>query len=316
MLVINKNTIQNIPIIGSLLTKTYRLLKYRIINNPFLELYFYINSIINTTSSVTNKNRSPLLIVSLTTIPERIDRVYLGIESLLRQTVKPDHIILWLNESIFNDDVLKFGKSTTRRLLKQKKRGLKIEYCKDLRSFTKIIYTLKEYPEAIVVSADDDIFFPKNWLKELYESYLKNPEYVHCHMARSIRKENDNKLLPYEQWLSHYDNFQGPSNNIFPYTGHGCLFPPNSLHAEVFNDKAFLDLCPNHDDAWFKAMTMMNDVKTMRVKNISRISHSIRGTQQKSLSNINILGSQFDPQVEAVFNKYDLFKYLDDKDPV
>jgi hypothetical protein len=185
-----------------------------------------------------------------------------------------------------------------------------------LRSFTKIIYTLKEYPEAIVVSADDDIFFPKNSLKELYESYLKNPEYVHCHMARSIRKENDNKLLLYEQWLSHYDNFQGPSNNIFPYTGYGCLFPPNSLHMEVFNDKVFLDLCPNHDDAWFKAMTIINDVKTMRVKNISRHPHSIRGTQQKSLSNINIVGSQFDPQVEAVFNKYDLFKYLDDKDPV
>lgn len=38
------------------------------------------------------------------------------------------------------------------------KRGLEIKYCKDIRSYTKIFYTLKEFPNALVVTSDDDIF--------------------------------------------------------------------------------------------------------------------------------------------------------------
>ena len=256
-----------------------------------------------------------MLIVSLTTTPERIDRVYLAIETLLHQSIKPDYIILWLNESIFNDEYLRTKNSSTNKLFNQTKRGLKIEYCKDIRSYTKIIYTLKQYPEAIVVSADDDLYFPKHWLEELYNSYINNPNYIHCYMARSIRKSRDNKLLPVWQWLAHYDNFLGPSYNVFPYTGHGCLFPPHSLHQEVFNEKVYLELSPNHDDAWFKAMTILNGVKTMRMKRESSHFQSIRNTQSKSLGSINMDDGQFDPQVEAIFTKYDLMKYIDENDP-
>jgi len=46
-----------------------------------------------------NTDRRPAeLIVSLTTIPERIGKVHLGIDCLLRQSVRPDRVILWLNE--------------------------------------------------------------------------------------------------------------------------------------------------------------------------------------------------------------------------
>lgn len=314
-MIINKKIIQNIPVVGNLITKIYRLLKYKLINNPLLEFYYHICSIIRKTTGVTIDKRTPLLIVSLTTIPERIDRVYLVIETLLQQSVKPDYLILWLSESDFSDEYLKSKNRATRRLLKQENRGLKIEFCKDIRSYKKIIYTLKRYPEAIVVSADDDLYFPKNWLKELYESYIENPEYVHCHMARSIKKSTENSLLPHYQWLGYFDKFQGPSKNIFPGTGAGCLFPPGSLHPEVFNEKVFLKISLYHDDAWFKAMTLLNGFQTKRVKPISTHPQSIRKTQSKSLRTVNIEQGQFEPQIEAIFKKYDLYQYLDDKDP-
>jgi len=133
-LIVNKNVIQNIPVVSNLLTKIYRLLKYKLINNPLLEYYYNICSIIRKTSGVTIDKRTPLLIVSLTTIPERIDRVYLAIETLLQQSVKPDYLILWLSESDFSDEYLKSTNHATRRLLNQKNRGLKIELCKDIRS--------------------------------------------------------------------------------------------------------------------------------------------------------------------------------------
>jgi len=312
----NKSKIKNIPVIGNIATKIYQLLKYRIIINPLLEYYYHVCSIIRKTTGVTIDKHNPLLIVSLTTIPTRITRVYLAIESLLQQSVKPDNIILWLSETDFNNEYLKSTNRATRKLLKQKKRGLNIEYCKDIRSYKKIIYTLKQYPDAIVVSADDDLYYHKNWLKELYDSYLKNPEYVHCHMARSIKKKTENSLLPYYQWLGYFDKFQGPSINIFPGTGAGCLFPPGSLHPEVFNENMFLKISPYNDDAWFKAMTLMNGVLIKRLKQNYKHPQSIRRTQSISLKTVNIEQGQFDPQVEAVFKKYDLYQYLDDYDPV
>ena len=43
-----------------------------------------------------NGKRKDEIVVSLTTYGNRIHEVYLTIESLLHQTVKPDRIILWL----------------------------------------------------------------------------------------------------------------------------------------------------------------------------------------------------------------------------
>ena len=47
---------------------------------------------------VTTEKRDTRLIVSLTSFPARIKTVHQTINTLLRQTVKPDHIILWLSE--------------------------------------------------------------------------------------------------------------------------------------------------------------------------------------------------------------------------
>ena len=48
----------------------------------------------------TNK-RKPLLIVSLTSFPERINLAHITISTLLNQSLEPDKIILWLAEEQF-----------------------------------------------------------------------------------------------------------------------------------------------------------------------------------------------------------------------
>ena len=49
-------------------------------------------------SGITKKKRGREVILSLTTIPDRITKTWITIESLLRQSCKPDQIILWLAE--------------------------------------------------------------------------------------------------------------------------------------------------------------------------------------------------------------------------
>lgn len=287
---------------------------YVFLKNKSIEIYYDCNSILSKTVGITAVKRDPPLIISLTTIPERINRVYLAIETLLKQSLKPDYLILWVKKTDFALEDLYNKNRYTRKLTYQIKRGLQIEFCEDLFSYSKIIHSLEKYPKAIIVTADDDLYYSKYWLKELYESYIMNPEYVHCHMARHIIKSSKNSLLTLTQWSKNKVKLQRPSFNNFPYSGAGCLFPPQSLHPEVFNVKVFLKISPYCDDAWFKAMTILNNVKSKQVSSSSSKLRIIPGTTSKTLVSINIGKGQFDGQIEKIFRKYDLFKYLDDYD--
>ncbi len=100
-----------------------------------------------------------------------MDKIYITLESLFRQTIRPDRIILWLADEQYPDK-----KAVEMRLKKYKKLGLEIQYCDDLRSHKKYFYTMKKYPEAIVITADDDIIFSEDMLEKLLKTYLKYPE--------------------------------------------------------------------------------------------------------------------------------------------
>ena len=184
---------------------------YREVKYIGIENYYRFNALFSKRVGVTQAKRNPPLTVSLTTIPERIHKVHLCIESLLRQSCKPDYLILWV--SIPEEKIPK-------KLDRLKKRGLQIKFCKDIRSYKKIIYTLKENPQSIIVTADDDIFYPKDWLKQLYDAYQREPQYIHCHRAHLMIKDPGGKLKKYKEWNSGAPGIQGPLLLLFP-NGHG-----------------------------------------------------------------------------------------------
>ena len=187
--------LKNIPVLGKILIKIYGFVR-----NQSIESFYHYNAQFNRTIGVTDTKRNTPIIVTLTTIPERIDRVYLAVETLLKQSIKPDRLILWVKKSDFSLEKLSNKNRYTKKLIQQKLRGLQIEFCEDLFSYSKIIHTLKKYPDAIIVTADDDLYYKKHWLKELYESYLINSDYIHCHMARYIIKASSNSLQTVFNW--------------------------------------------------------------------------------------------------------------------
>jgi len=213
-----------------------------------IENYHRVNALFSKRVGVTQAKRNPPLTVSLTTIPERIHKVHLCIESLLRQSCKPDYLILWV--SIPEEKVPK-------KLARLKQRGLQIKFCKDIRSYKKNIYTLKENPQSIIVTADDDVFYPKDWLKQLYDAYQREPQYIHCFRAHLMIKDSDGKLKKYKEWNTLDSGIQGPSLHLFPNGMCGVLYPPHSLSEEVLNEEVFMRLSPYHDDAWLKAMSLL-----------------------------------------------------------
>ena len=81
--------------------------------------------------------RDEMYVLSLTSFPGRIDDVWIAVECLLRQTFKPDKIILWLAIGQFPDKV------TPDSLKKLESRGLEVKFCEDdLRAHKKYSYIL------------------------------------------------------------------------------------------------------------------------------------------------------------------------------
>ena len=146
-------------------------------------------------------NRSPRsekIIVSLTSYKPRINDVKYTIYSLLNQTFPPDKLILWLDEDSFP----KREKNLPPDLLKLRNFGLTIDWCENLRPYKKLIPALEKFPDDIIVTADDDIFYRSDWLKILYDEHLKNPDCVIAHRAHRIRFDTQGNIFPYRLWNS------------------------------------------------------------------------------------------------------------------
>ena len=240
------------------------------------------------------------IIISLTSFPERIDEVPYTIYSLLNQSLKPSKVVLWLAIDEFPNK----EKDLPEKLLNLKNNGLSIGWCNNLKSFKKLIPSLKEYPSNIIVTADDDIFYRKDWLKSLYDAYLNNPNSIICSRGRKIKFKNKT-LDKYENWELCKTQEDASYLNLMTGIG-GVLYPPNSLNNNVFDYDLACEICPDADDLWFWAMAVINKTKTVIIefqKLVSlNISRDLRLTNKKRLFDSNI--KKNDAQVENILNNF------------
>lgn len=246
------------------------------------------------------------IIVSLTTYGKRIHDVAFTIESIMQQSMKANRIVLWLDYSFE-------GKQLPRYLQYQQKRGLEIAYCKDLRSYKKLIPALHRYPDAAIITVDDDVLYEPDLLEHLIVPYLENPHYIFCHRFHKISFDEKGQVLPYIQWQLHCKD-EMPSHLNFATGVGGILYPPHSLDKEVTNEDVFMDKCKYADDIWFKAMAIKKGTLVKKVFSRTELSEDYlinAAVQDISLCQINTKGDMMnDKQFKAVFTKYNLYDKL------
>ena len=231
---------------------------------------------------ITSEKRNPQVIVSLTTYPARINTVYKTISTLLTQTVKPDKVVLWLASPQFS------GITLPQNLIRLEEFGLEIKWVKkDIRSFKKLIPSLKEYPNDIIITADDDIFYPENFVENLYNAYLANPEYIHANRAFMIKKRMNGKLYIKSRNYQ-YNSTYLPSFKNELMSGYGTLFPPHSLADIATDDNVFMEVMPTNDDIWAWGMAVLKGTKIMVSKNGYKLKLlEDRTVQQFALKDMN-----------------------------
>jgi hypothetical protein len=155
--------------------------------------------------------------------------------------VRPDRIILW----IARKDIDRLPKA----IQDLKRHGLEIREAEDVGPYTKIIPTLRAFPDAFIVTADDDIDYARAWLADLIAAWDGQNRQIVFHRGHAIALDTDGRPLPYREWTF---SIPGPSEaaNLFPTGVGGVLYPPGSLSRETLDSATFMRLCPRADDIW------------------------------------------------------------------
>jgi hypothetical protein len=275
--------------------KFYSLVRFliRITSNVILPLYFRLTSS-NVYYSIEKIDKNyPRIIVSLTSFPARIHRVSMVVESILRQDMKPDMIVLWLSKNQFND-----LNNVSYSLKKLQKRGLSIRFVDDdLRSHKKYFYAFQEFPDDYVLTIDDDIIYNSKVVSSLIELSHEYPDSICCNVAQKISYK-DGEIMNYINWKNIKEKSE-PSYNILAIGAGGILYPPNSLSPELFEVEIFKKLCFNADDIWLNFMAKLFRTKVVK-SDLNSLYLPVINFNNTTLHSVNVMNGLNDLQLNLV----------------
>ena len=253
--------------------RVYSLLRHivTIIANIVLPAYFYVTRGCKSYRLEPTQKTHGRIIVTLTSFPVRTPRLWLVIETILRQTVKPDMIVLWLSLKQYQgwDDVPK-------SLKRLQSRGLTIRLVQeDYRSHKKYYYCLGAYPDDHIITIDDDIIYDTHLVERLLQEHIANPNAVIANKTHRIGFDTDGNILPYNQWER--DIFDG--HDLFAVGAGGTFYPAHCMDDMASDIDLAMKLTPTGDDIWLNAM--------LRLKHTKIIHASYHFIEQLSVLNLN-----------------------------
>lgn len=238
-----------------------------------------------------NRTKKHDVIVSLTSFPARIGYVYMTIESLLRQSVLPEKIILWLSKKQFPMETM-----VPARLKCLQNEVFQIRYVDgDIRSHKKYYYSIREYPGKTIITTDDDIIYPANLVEGLLAFSDKYPACIVANIAKKLSYTNG-VLDGYKKWT--WSKPHDFNNNVQIGAG-GVLYPPHCLYEDCLNLELSQKLAPTVDDLWLNTMARLKGTTVIKTNNKKLfLPIVIKGNQ--SLTSVNNGENRNDEQLNQI----------------
>lgn len=248
------------------------------------------------------------VIVSLTSFPAAIPYAIGAIESILKGSVLPDKVVLYLSFSQFEEKEI----PQTLTNLAQENPLFEIRnHEPDIRSYQKLVPALQDFPDAVIVTVDDDMNYHPHMLRDLLRFHKKYPEAIIAHRAKRISLEK-----PYHKWHKfRWYSFLLKKTHLdyrCLQTGvGGVLYPPHALNQEMINMELFTELAPTSDDLWFWAAAVANGTKVLPVPfGPHNKPHGLGKPRELSLKTINFKSGKErnDAAFHAILEKYPIIR--------
>ena len=188
------------------------------------------------------------VIVSLTSFPEAIPYAIKDIRSILEGSLLPDKVVLYLDTHKFPGKVLPQELED----FQSKSPIFEVKFDdSEIRSYKKLIPALKDFPNDILVTIDDDILYSPNMLHNLIRIHKLFPDSIIAHRVRRARLDR-----PYRYWRKYkwYDFIfkKYHFSHLAMQTGvGGVLYPPHTLDEKMLQPELFMKIAPTTDDIWF-----------------------------------------------------------------
>lgn len=247
--------------------------------------------------------RNEEIIVSLTSFPARFSKLYLVVESILCQTMKPDKIILYLD-----DDVVVDLEELPESLKQLRKYGVEFEKRGGrIKPHKKYYYAIKEHPDSTIITIDDDIIYPNNLIEELYKVHRRFPDCVVATRSHKILFNEDGTIKKYNDWEWMNDEVEKPSMQLMATGCGGVLYPAHCMNEKLLDMPLFLKLAPNADDLWLKVMQVLNQTPVVNCnQEIRKRRVVVDGSQEESLNSSNVYQNVNDVYMKNLLEHFDL----------
>lgn len=236
------------------------------------------------------------VIVSLTSYPPRFKHLHRTLRTLLYQNIKPDLVVLWIAHEDFDE----LPNIVTE--MERKFEFFEIKACADLGPAKKVIPSLLAYPNDIVVTCDDDIWYRKNWLSSLLVEWVENSKTVVAHRAHKIQLDDLDNPKPYNDWKFEI-RAHGDSPQYFATSGAGLLIPPKIIDKEVVNVDEYLKLTHKQDDVWLYWMIRLSNCVVRKSRNNDELVTWLN-SQSTGLFNDNVANLKNDVAINNMLARY------------
>ena len=200
------------------------------------------------------------IIVSLTSFPAAIPYAVQAIRSVLSGTMLPDKIVLYLDTQKFPDGKLPAGLEA----LKAESPLLDVRFDPaEIRSYKKLLPALRDFPEDVIVTIDDDICYRPDMLYRLVRLHKRLPDAIIAHRVRRIKPD-----MPYSEWRK--------------YKWYDFVFK------RIHYPERFMALAPTTDDVWFWAAAVSKGTYVVPVPNGHSRAKEVGKPKEYSLKTINL----------------------------
>jgi hypothetical protein len=180
-------------------------------------------------------------IASVASHPPRFRFLSQSLSSISRQTIKPEHLVLYIYKN--------HKKYLRPSIFSQLPKRTEIVFLdRDLRPANKLIPALKDF-DLPIITFDDDIIHHPELSERLLVQHDIFPNAVIANVALEVGFEN-HELTPFKTWKSRVPSLGYPSPFFLNASGHGTLFHRNHFVEDIYDEDSFEELSYSRLDAW------------------------------------------------------------------